>query len=105
MRSDSRMSVELGVHSRLLPSDLSGPKDQLHLEGREDHVAQGSQEHPRCQEHPVIVSRREGHQERVRGRPTPPGGAESEGHTHSRPFGSRNSVCSGVTLEKVTRSL
>lgn len=39
------------------------------------------------------------------GGPAPPEGAESEDNTHSRPFGSRNSICSGVTLEKVTRSL
>ena len=65
MGSDSRTSVELGVRSRLLPSDLLGPKDQLHLEGREDHVAQESREHQQCRAHPVIVSRREGRQEQV----------------------------------------
>lgn len=56
---DCRVSVGLGVHFRLLPSDLSGPKDQLPLEGREDPGAQGSREHQQCQEHPVSVSRRE----------------------------------------------
>lgn len=62
---DSKVSVGLGVHSRLLPSDLSGPEDQLHLEGQEDHGARGSREHQQCQDHPVSMSRRGGHQERV----------------------------------------
>lgn len=48
---------------RVLPSDLLGPKDQLHLEGQVDHGALGSQEHQQCQEHPVSKSRRQGHQE------------------------------------------
>lgn len=65
MGLDCRVLVGLGVHSRLLPSDLSGPKDQLHLEGREDPGAQGSREHQQCQEHPVSVSRRQRHQERM----------------------------------------
>lgn len=51
-------------HFRLLPSDLWGPEDQLHLEDQEGHGAQGSQGHQQFQEHPVSMSRREAHEER-----------------------------------------
>ena len=98
------MSVELGGHFGLLPSDLSGPEDQLHLEGQEGPVAQESQEHQQCQEHPVGMRRREGCQERGEAGLGSPGVAKSTGNTHSRSFGSRNSICSRVTLKKETLS-
>lgn len=98
------MSMGLGGHFGLLPSDLSGPEDQLHLEGQEVPVAQGNQEHQQCQEHPVSMSRREGCQERGEAGPGSLGGAKSRGNTHSRSFGSRNSICSRVTLRKETLS-
>lgn len=53
-----------GDHFRLLPSDLWGPEDQLHLGDQEDHGAQGNQGHQQFQEHPVSTSRREEREER-----------------------------------------
>lgn len=51
-------------HFRLLPSDLWGPEDQLHLGDQEDHGAQGNQGHQLFQEPPVSMSRREEREER-----------------------------------------
>lgn len=51
------------------------------------------------------MSRREGRQERGEEALTLPAGDKSQGHTHSRSFGSRNSICSGVTLKKEAVSL
>lgn len=102
---DSRgISGTWGSHWAL-PSDLSGPEAQLHLEGQVDHGAQGSRGHQQCQEHPVSMSRREAHQETEQGGTDPPARAKSQGHTHSRSFGSRNSISSGVTLKKKMVSL
>lgn len=67
----------------VLPSDLSGPADQLHLEGQVDHGAQGSREHQRCPEHPVSMSRREGHQERGQGGTDPTWRSQIQGQ-HSQ---------------------
>lgn len=77
----------------------------MHLEGRVDHGARGSQEHQQCQEHPVGMSRKRGIRKEVEEGLTSPGGAKSEGRTHSRSFSSRNSISSRVTLKKETVSL
>lgn len=70
MGFDCRASVGHGVHSWLLPSDLSGPKDQLPLEAQEDPGAQGSREHQQCQEHPVHVTEERGIRRGCEGGPT-----------------------------------
>lgn len=58
--------VGLGVYW-ILPFDLLGPEDQLHLEGRVDHGVQGSREHQQCQGHPVSMSREKGIRRGARG--------------------------------------
>lgn len=88
--------------SWILPFDLSGPEDQLHLEGRVDHGAQGSREHQQCQGHPISMSRERGIRRGGKEGLTPLGGAKSKGSTHSRSFSSRNSIRSRVTLKKET---
>jgi hypothetical protein len=49
--------VGLRGHFGFLPSGLWGPEDQLHLEGQEDHGAQGNREHQQFQERPDSMSR------------------------------------------------
>lgn len=77
------VSVGLGGSLWALPSDLSGPEDQLHLEGQVDHGAQGSREHQQCPEHPVSMSRRRGHQERGQGGTDPTWRSQVQGQ-HSQ---------------------
>lgn len=69
--------------SWILPFDLSGPEDQLHLEGRVDHGAQGSREHQQCRGHPISVSRERGIRRGGRGGTDPTGRCQVQGQ-HSQ---------------------